>query len=359
MKRFIYNLRILLFFLLISFSACNSYQKEVPKAIDGFLDLKEWNIEKDGDIALDGTWEFYWNKLYTPRDFQKDSLLPGKQFLEVPGVWNNISVGNKNLSGQGFATYRLKIKQKHSYEDLSLKFLDEATSYKAWINNNPVASNGKVSLEEMKPQLLPQVKSFRADTDRLEIIIQVANNFHHKGGLWESIRIGTMKQNMRIREKSIILTMFLAGTLFILFIYHLWIFLFRRTEKAALWFSILCLFILIRTLLVNERIIYQFFPNLNLDIGYRVEYITIFSLALFFANYFYYLYEKALSKTALKIIGGITFIEMIIILFTRARFYTSLVLVFQIIFILELIYFFIITFVQLSNKKARGALVTY
>ena len=216
----------------------------------------------------------------------------------MPGVWNNISVGNKNLPGQGFATYRLKIRLKHTYEDLSLKFLDEATSYQAWINNNPVASNGKVSAvpEEMKPQLLPQVKSFRVDTDRLEIIIQVANNFHHKGGLWESIRIGTMKQNMRIREKSIILTMFLAGTLFILFIYHLWIFLFRRTEKAALWFSILCLFILIRTLLVNERIIYQFFPGFNLSIGYRIEYITIFSLAFFSVPIFTTCMKKRFPK---------------------------------------------------------------
>ena len=47
---------------------------------------------------------------------------------------------------------------------------------------------------------------------------------------------------------------------------------------------------------------------------------------------------------------------MIIVLFTKAQFYTSFVLAFQIIFILELFYFFIMTFVQLANKK-RGALL--
>jgi class 3 adenylate cyclase len=193
----------------------------------------------------------------------------------------------------------------------------------------------------------------------VEVVVQVANNFHHKGGMWESIRIGTQEQIIRATGKNLIFTMFFAGTLFILFIYHLWIFFLRRNEKAALWFGILCLIVLIRTLQINERIIYYIFPDMDLGIGYRFEYITMFSLIpLSFALYFFYLFENSISKIVLKIIAGISFLEFIIILFSPTPFYTSLVIAFQTTLYSVFIYCFILTFKQVAiRKKGAGLLL--
>jgi len=349
---------IILLFLTVLLSGCQPSLKKQPEVKSGFLDLSNWDFENDGSVRLDGMWEFYWNNLYSPKDFQKDSLKAKPYYLNIPGVWNSLIVDSKNLSGQGFGTYHLKIKLNHAYTTLGIKLLDAASSYKLWINNNLVATNGEVSsvLSEVKPQMLPQVKFFTSDANEIEMVVQVANNFHYKGGMWESIRLGTQEQIINSRENSVIYTMFLAGTLFILFIYHLWIFIFRRKEKAALWFGIMCLFVLVRALLINERLNFFFFPDFNLNIGYRIEYITLFSLALLFGSYFFNLFEKSYSKTALKVITAIVLIEAVIILFTPTSFYTSIVIPFQIIMYAGFIYFFILTFGQ-SIKGEKGAVL--
>jgi len=285
MKRCFYLFNYVL--LILCFS-CNSTEKYRPVVNNGYLDLSGWDFDKDGMINLNGTWEFYWNNLYTPHDFEKDTLGFKPDFLNVPGVWNS-----KNLPGNGFGTYRLKIKLNHDYDILGIKLLDFSSSYNLWINHELVATNGKISsvLSEVKPQMHPQIKIFKVDSNKMEIVVQVANSFHHKGGMWESIRIGTQEQIVSASGKNLILAMFFAGTVFILFIYHLWIYLLRRNEKAALWFGILCFIVLIRTLQINERITYYFFPDFDLGIGYRIEYITMFCLIpLSFVLYFFYLY---------------------------------------------------------------------
>jgi len=190
------------------------------------------------------------------------------------------------------------------------------------------------------------------------MVVQVANNFHQKGGLWEIIRIGTPKQVIRARDKSLIFTMLFAGTVFILCIYHIWIFLFRRKEKAALWFGILCFIVLIRTLQINERIICDFVPDFSLNIGYRILYIVMHSLIpLFFALYYYALFEISNLRTILKIIFSISFLEFVIVLFSPTHFYTSLILAFQTILYAEFICFFILTFYQISSKKKGATLL--
>ncbi|MCX6292638.1 MAG: ATP-binding protein [Bacteroidetes bacterium] len=353
----------LLFLLLpvILFSSCNQSVRTIPLAKDGVLDLSNWDFEKNGDVKLDGSWEFYWNQLYTPQDFKPDSLPANPVYLTVPGAWNDLAVHSEKITGQGFATYRLKVKLNHSYPVLAIKLLDAASSYQLWINHDFVASNGTVSSipGEIKPQMHPLAKNFNAGSDQLEIVVQVANNFHHKGGLWESIRIGTPEHITQVREENLIFAMFLAGTLFILFIYHLWIFLLRRTEKAAFWFAILCFDILMRTFLINERLIYYFFPGFSINIGYRIEYLSMFTSGLFFSLYLYHVFSHSISKTALQIIGSITCIVSIIILFTPTPFYTSIVIGFQAFLYSEFIYFFILSIRQVIKKQQGAVLLLF
>ena len=187
--------RIFYFVLLVFCFSCNVTNTYRPVVSSGYLDLSNWDFNKDGIINLNGEWEFYWNKLYTPEDFNNNALDSKPYYLQVPGVWNALVVDSKTLPGEGFGTYRLTIKLNRDYKTLGIKILDCSSSYKLWINENFVATNGTVSSEtsEMRPQMDPQIKIFTVDSNKLELVVQVANNFHHKGGLWEIIRIGTHK----------------------------------------------------------------------------------------------------------------------------------------------------------------------
>ncbi len=47
-----------------------------PSAVAGELDARKWNPERQGNISLDGEWEFYWNQLLAPGDFSSSHPLP-------------------------------------------------------------------------------------------------------------------------------------------------------------------------------------------------------------------------------------------------------------------------------------------
>ena len=56
------------FILMISLSFCEQIPQNIPSANMGTLDLLDWDFElkpgsKDGNINLDGEWEFYWMNL--------------------------------------------------------------------------------------------------------------------------------------------------------------------------------------------------------------------------------------------------------------------------------------------------------
>jgi class 3 adenylate cyclase len=349
MKSFWYALVFLFIILLPSCSNSSNYRHN---ANNGQIDLSDWDFEQDGMAALNGTWEFYWGRLYTPLDFRSDSLKSKPYYLKVPGLWNSL-----NLPASGFGTYRLIVKLKEPYHSLGIRIPDISSSYSFWINNELVATNGRVSHDptEIIPELNPQVKIFTIDSQQVELVVQVANNFHHKAGIWESLWIGTPGQVIALRERSLMLSVFFAGTVFILFIYNLWIYLFRKNEKAALWFGILCFIVLIRTFQINDRIINIIFPALSQDLRYRFEYLVIFCLIpVTFTLYYYYLFEISKLKGILKLICGMSVLTGLFILFAPTPLYTSLTLVFQVILYSIFIYFFILTFNQVAGKK-KGA----
>ena len=54
---------LLLIICFLFYVACSESGKVSPKAVSGVLDLREWNFETDGNINLDGEWEFYWDEV--------------------------------------------------------------------------------------------------------------------------------------------------------------------------------------------------------------------------------------------------------------------------------------------------------
>ena len=118
--------------------------KKSPEAINGSMDLSDWDFEKDCVVRLDGKWEFYWNELLEPSHFDGDYLPVKTGLINLPDVWNGYIVNGKKLSGNGYATFKLALKLKE-YEDLkALKVVEMFTAYKLWVDNKLVAYNGVV-----------------------------------------------------------------------------------------------------------------------------------------------------------------------------------------------------------------------
>src|SRR4051812_41131814 len=101
MKSRFFNLLLLVTIPLSSFAI------DVPPRVNqGVIDLRGYNFEEKGEVKLEGTWNFYWKKLLTPKEVAKQK---SKDYFEFPQVWNGQSSLYKELDGQGYATYVVQV----------------------------------------------------------------------------------------------------------------------------------------------------------------------------------------------------------------------------------------------------------
>ncbi len=342
--------------LLAILTGCKPFKK-TQKAQRGIMDLSSWNFDKDGIKKLDGEWEFYPDTFIDPAAFRDSAFALKPDYLYVPGFWNEGPPLHK--AGQGYGTYRLRV--RGNFPPIAgMYILDAGSAYKLWVNGKLIASNGIPgrNTEEERPQLLPVVQAVKTSGE-MELVAHVSNFFHSRGGIWKSWTIGTKEAVFHQRDLSLIGNIFLVGVFIILFIYQMFVFFLRRSEWTAFWFGIFCLFVAIRVLVTQDRYFYVLFPQLDLSIGYKIEYLSAFITVVLWGFFLRTLFPKEFPKAMLITIGFAGIAEAGIIIFTRAYVYTSTLFLsaFQLIsLIIMLYYLFVITKALLNKRSMSGFL---
>ena len=72
--------------LLLLMGGCAEERREQPVAVDGILDLSDWDFEKDGMGERKGEWRFVWEAFVQPMpiDAFREEY---KGTIEVPATW--------------------------------------------------------------------------------------------------------------------------------------------------------------------------------------------------------------------------------------------------------------------------------
>ncbi len=342
--------------LILSACANNAGKERLSYAVNGFLDLSGRDLKNGDTIRLDGEWEFYWNRLLTPDDFSSAEPPEKTGNITIPSYWNGYNTGIGTAGGEGFATYRLKVKIKDGGRLYALRIKHMFTAYRLWVNNKIVAANGTVGRDRksMEPQFLPLVAVFNPQSDEFQIIIQISNFYHANGGFWDSISLGDDETIRFGQIQSLFFEIFLFGVLIIMCIYYMAIFILRRQDHTYLFFSLLCFIIALRIPFVGERFFIYFFPWLDWEFSEKIAFLTA-NFGIVIGNLFlYWLLKKDYSRLIIKISTGfgITYSLFVILSFSRYYWY-SLYLLYA-IFLIWLFYdFFII--IKASIKKREGA----
>ncbi len=212
--------KIIILFLILIIAGCSkpvSNLVETPMAINGILDFSTINIDESGTLNLDGEWEFYWNKLLEPDDFIYGQ--PVKTgLIQIPGLWNDFIIDENKLPSSGYATFRLILKNMDEDEIKAIRISDINTAYTLWIEDKFAARNGTVGTtrEEMIPQYLPQLITFKPEKNSIQLIIQVSNFYHNKGGIWKSIEFGNFNSLLKIVQNKSFFEIFLIGALLVM-----------------------------------------------------------------------------------------------------------------------------------------------
>ena len=328
---------------------------EKPRAVGGLLDLGAWDFRRDGPIGLDGEWEFYWSQLLEPGDFLGSDGAGDAGRINLPRAWNGYKVEDRKLAGDGYATFRLKVKNSVRDTDLALGVPIMCTAYKLWANGDLLAENGRVgrSYRGMVPQYRPQVVSLMKEGD-LELIVQVSNYMHRKGGIWESIKIGTEEQIQGRRDRRMAFQLFLFGGFLALGMHYIGLFVVRRKEPYALYFALACLLMGLRVLLVGEIFLVQMFPNFNWAWELKLEYLTYYLGMLVLFLLLQALFPDEVSPFVRRITEVLSLGYSGLVLFAPARIYTHTLTSYQ-LYTLFLVFYFIYVLLVAGRNQRESA----
>ncbi|NJN78167.1 MAG: hypothetical protein HC803_07425 [Saprospiraceae bacterium] len=241
---------------------------------NGVLDLRNQTLANP--IPLNGEWEFYYNELLTPETINQKK---DKVFEQFPALWRDFKDENgKALSSFGYATYRLQILVAKDLPVLAFEIPDVYNAYRLWINGKPFAHNGKVGKTKATtvPHWLPITKVYNSDTDTIDIVLQISNFRHSKGGLQNSIRLGEADDLLRHQKLAFVYDALITGGILIAGLFFIGLYFFGRHDLAVLYFSLFCFSYLYRVIGYGNNLLHQLLPNIPWAITLHLEYLSLF-----------------------------------------------------------------------------------
>ena len=257
-------------------------QPKSPEDLE-LLDARNWNFSKR--LPLKGTWNFSETKLIPPDSLEQRDL----HSTFFPSLWNDNRADGKGI---GYATYTLKVLVPDSLKMLALEIPQLYSSYKLWVNGNLIASAGTVGVkkETAVAQWIHQTATFNNPLDTLQIVLQIANFHHYKGGAKDPVYLGTPDRidshfawalGSNLVEASILM---LEG-FFFLFFYR------KRKKSVILYFALLCLTWSLRSVFSNLYPATLLWPDMNWQLLVKIEYITLYLTAVWAALFFNSLFK--------------------------------------------------------------------
>ncbi|TGL93100.1 response regulator [Leptospira barantonii] len=349
----VFGFVLLLSLMLLSCGQIFQIEKP-PKVVQGVMDLRsKWDFDSKGPLSLNGDWSFVWKKLYSDLSGVHDQR--SVYYANVPDAWNNY-LQNEDGNGYpsfGYATYEMKILLDEPRSDMAIKMLEASTAYNIYVNGQKVLSSGIVgrTKEESKPLYRPAVTAPIRLEKSNEIVIEVSNFAHSKGGVWAKVWIGKHSELSTLRERTIWLDLFITGGLFIGVLYHFSLFSLLRRERSHFFFALIGIVAIVRIVLTGERLLFTLLPNFDFDLSYRLEILSVYMggsiLALFIRSMFPKEFDK---KAAYAFVFGFSVLSLIV-LATELAFYSKTLPIFSFLVFAECIYIVYVLIRAISNRR--------
>ncbi|MBO7743553.1 response regulator [Paenibacillus sp. MWE-103] len=305
-----------------------------PRADRGILDLTGWDSRQDGIVALNGDWAFYWSALWTPEDFRDGKAPQPTGYFTTPGYWNRHAAG-ANYPADGYATLRLKVRTDPQDGVMALKVNNIFSAYRIWVNGELVASAGTVGKDKGSTvaRQIVQTAPFRASPgeQELEIVVQLANYSYTKSGFQNAIQLGSDARIEALYRRNMEGTFIAFGACTIMALYHLVLYALRRREHSALYLGLFSLFVAVRIPFVNDRYIYNWFPDMNWELFCKVPYAVFFFCSIMIAMFVRSLYPRYFARPIVVAMQASGAAATLFCLLTPQRWYDKLLIPYELL----------------------------
>ncbi len=317
---------------------------------NGTIDLRAHNFEESEVVPLSGEWTFYWDLLLTPDETDADQSFHFHPFTKL---WNAVD----SLDSKGVATYRAEIYLPDNYPPLALEIPDFYSSYLLFLNGEEISRNGTPAYtrEAYTPYWLPRTVALgEIQSDTLELVLQVANFDHQKGGAYLPLKIGKAETLFDARYIEYGYSFVLTGALLMGGLFFFGLYLFGRHENAILFFSLFCIVYSYRIIGFGSYPLHFLIQEIPWIATLKLEYITLFLSGYLFGIYTLNLYPKETSKNLIYFFSGVSLLFLGISLVLSPTIFTHLITPYFVVLIAYILYAFYV-YTKAAINKSIGA----
>lgn len=275
----------IIFRLILSLSLLIFGSKKMFGSLNpGYFTLTDSVI--DIGAKLDCSWQYVPGCFYTSD--QMDSIAPtAKKFVTIPSRWNNHAVYKEHLDNFGIMTYYLKIITPAQYANsiLGIKAYTINNAYQLFINDKLLLQDGNPTptKQGFEGERKAQIAYFRADSDTIRVIVQVSNfAISNYAGISQPLIIGSSEAIEHINFIDNLEVVFYASAFLMIIVLQLIMYFIRKKDKSHLVLAIIGFMILLKILTENEHLLIVFFPEMTLNVEYRLWASTVLAIFLFF-----------------------------------------------------------------------------
>jgi len=237
--------------------------------IDGAL------LSPSRTVVLDGSWEFYWNRLIAtePQQGVKPDFL-----IRVPDYWSKYKISGSSLPADGFASYRLLLRGLDYSRPVTVYIPDFGSAYRVFIDGVLTAESGIVSKNTKKIFTVPQAKLYPvtlSEDKAHEVVIEVATT--RFSGLYMAPVLKDYDSTVRENSNRDSTRLILFGTVlsFLIILIVLYGLSFRKNIRSP-WFPVMGFLVLLRIMLTTE--FYSFWQK---TVFFNIPYETANELMFF------------------------------------------------------------------------------
>ena len=290
--------------LVVASAACSAAPespREPPRATVGVLDLERWDFEKNGSVALEGDWDFYWQELVAPPSVATPSDASRVGVAPVPGPWTRARMKSGAAPPlHGYGTYRLRVKMpvpspgslaaEPGALSIALPTVGAAAELHVFDEHGDAAARavasgkvGRTPAESRGVMRLVTTTITASSPRELTLYVQASDFETDASGPRGAPVIGLTDALVAARRARVYREFTMMGTILMMVLYHALLFFIRRNERAPLYFAVFCAAILVRTLFYGHYV-EDLLPHLRWSHrNTQIQYVAIFVGASVFA----------------------------------------------------------------------------
>ncbi len=319
---------------------------------EAVYDMRHINFDDTTIIKIKTPWLFWWNELVDPQSIEKGSAPQPTDIVMMPKHWTDYKLHGEKLPAKGCATYALRILLPDNA--LYGLYLDHmVTAYRLYINGVDVASNGMVSkdITKMRNEFRHQTIYFLPKDKSALLVLHISNRDYRTAGMWQPVVIGNDKAIQSHYNAKIIRDLFLFGSILIIGLYNIALFLFRTKDKTPLWFGLFSLTVCARILATGSTTIAHLFPGFPWELQIKMELGVFYLGGLFFGMFFHEVYPLEIKMKHLRFFNAVFIILTLLAIITPVSFFNRLVPFMQIAVLSGLTYVLVCLIIAAKRKR--------